>query len=98
MRRPCEICSKSKSGVAVISDCYVLVQNRVIALCTRHAGAVKKAKITTLAELREQFPETTGVRSLVPRRANANRRVFPPRPEGRRRDDGRRWDDELRDS
>jgi hypothetical protein len=29
------------------------------------------------------------------RRATSNRRVFPARPEGRRKGDGRRWQDKL---
>jgi hypothetical protein len=97
MRRPCEICAERDEAKTSDSDLYVLIENRVVALCDRHASAVKKLRIKTLDQLRDHFQETTGVRSLVPRRAVNNRRLFPARPEGRRRSDGRRWDDSLND-
>jgi hypothetical protein len=97
MRRPCEICAKNRPGAEVESDRYVLIESRVVALCGKHASVVKKAGTKTLHELQTQFKEITGARSLLPRRGASNRRLFPARPEGRRRSDGRRWDDLLGD-
>jgi hypothetical protein len=97
VRRPCEICSKKHGSEAPVSDRYLRIETRIVALCADHASQVKKARITTLAGLQQRFSETTGARSLLTRRAASNRRVFPARPEGRRRSDGRRWDDPLHD-
>jgi len=91
------VCAGSKGSGKVPSDRYVLVEGRVVALCLTHSNFVKRAKISTLEALRRAFPEATGLRSLVTRRGSGNRRIFPARPEGRRRSEGRRWDDELRD-
>ncbi len=95
MQRPCEVCAGTKGQGKVGSDRYLLIEGRVVALCASHLSAVKRSKIKTLAALHKVFQETTGVRSLVSRRASSNRRVFPARPEGRRKADGRRWDDAL---
>jgi hypothetical protein len=48
----------------------------------------------TWEELRAIFREANGKRSPIPRRLEIeDRRVFPPRPEGRRRSYGRRTHD-----
>jgi hypothetical protein len=92
MRRPCEICcAQSKEGESPEPSArYVLVEARVIALCGAHYKTVTQAKAKTLAEVNALFAESDGQRSLLSRRAPVDRRVFPPRPEGRRRSDGRR--------
>lgn len=95
MLRPCEICCQGPAQKEAESCIYVLIENRVVALCEAHAKAVKKARIKTVAALEALFHETTGARSKLPRRAAQNRRLFPPRPEGRRKSDGRRWSDAL---
>jgi hypothetical protein len=95
VQRACEVCSGTQGQGKTSSDRYLLIEGRVVALCARHLSAVKRAKIKTLAALHKAFREITGARSLVSRRATSNRRVFPARPEGRRKSDGRRWDDEL---
>lgn len=95
MQRPCEVCAGTKGQGKVGSDRYLLIEGRVVALCASHLSAVKRSKIKTLAALHKAFQETTGARSLVSRRASSNRRVFPARPEGRRKADGRRWQDKL---
>ncbi|HTM44203.1 MAG TPA: hypothetical protein VL137_04565 [Polyangiaceae bacterium] len=97
MRRPCEICAQNRPGAEVESERYVRIENRVVALCSKHAHAVKKAGTQSLSDLQTQFKESTGARSLLPRRGASNRRLFPARPEGRRCSDGRRWDDSLND-
>jgi hypothetical protein len=95
VQRACEICSGTKDQGKVTSDRYLLIEGRVVALCASHLTAVKRSKIKTLAALHKAFREMTGARSLMSRRATSNRRVFPARPEGRRKGDGRRWQDKL---
>jgi hypothetical protein len=95
VQRPCEVCSGAQGQGKTQSDRYLLIEGRVVALCASHLTAVKRGKIKTLAALHKAFPEGTGARSLISRRAASNRRVFPARPEGRRKGDGRRWQDKL---
>jgi hypothetical protein len=70
----------------------VLVENRLLTLCEQHAVLFRASGKTTLAELRALFLEPQGRRSMISRRAPLDRRVFP-RPEGRRKSDGRRQND-----
>jgi len=91
MSRPCEVCS----GLEPLHPAggrtrRLLIEQRIVALCDQHAAAYRSSGISTLAELRAMFVESSGRRSPVQRRAPLDRRVFPPRPEGRRRNDGRR--------
>jgi hypothetical protein len=71
----------------------VLVGERIVLLCDEHAAEVRKKGGIDVPELREAFMEPGGRRSVVDRRSPLDRRIFPPRPEGRRHDDGRRRDD-----
>jgi hypothetical protein len=71
------------------------VEDRNVALCDEHAATLRLSGESTLEALRKLFVEPGGKRSLVPRRAPLDRRVFPPRPEGRRKSDGRRRGDAL---
>lgn len=73
----------------------MLVEGRLLTLCDAHALVIAETPARTLAQIRELFPEPDGRRSLVARRTPLDRRVFPPRPEGRRRSSGRRATDEL---
>jgi hypothetical protein len=60
-------------------------------LCREHAGHVAIKMPKTWEELRTIFREASGQRSPIPRRHDSDdRRVFPPRPESRRRTFGRR--------
>lgn len=98
MARCCEVCAalgagEPGGGSARPKLRRVLVEDRIVALCDVHADAVAEDGITTLAGLRGLFPEPLGRRSLVSRRSPLDRRVFPVRPEGRRRSFGRRADD-----
>lgn len=93
MDRCCEVCANAARGRGRPKLRRVLIETRVVALCEQHAGAVDQAGVVTLAELGALFPEISGNRSLVSRRAPLDRRVFPPRPEGRRRNQGRRSTD-----
>jgi hypothetical protein len=63
----------------------LVVEGRIVALCDEHATAVGHARSKSLDVLRELFREKDGKRSLLDRRSPLDRRLFPPRPEGRRR-------------
>jgi hypothetical protein len=98
MVRHCEVCAAIHSAQAVIGAARpklrrILIEDRVVALCDPHANAAIESGVTTLSALRRLFPEGGGQRSLVPRRSPLDRRVFPARPEGRRRSLGRRTSD-----
>lgn len=71
----------------------VLIEDRLLTLCDEHAAEIQLHRVDSIAELRELFRERFGNRSLVLRRSPLDRRVFPPRPEGRRLSDGRRASD-----
>jgi len=75
----------------------VTIQARTLLLCREHAGLVAIKMPRTWDELRAIFPvQSTSDerRSAIPRRLDFdNRRMFPPRPEGRRASLGRRRDD-----
>jgi hypothetical protein len=68
----------------------LLFDGRILSLCDAHAKRVHDSGVETAAELRQLFLEPGGKRSLIDRRAPVDRRVFPARPEGRRRAGGRR--------
>jgi hypothetical protein len=72
----------------------VTVEARTLALCREHAGQVAIHMPKTWEDLRTLFAIGSERRSAVPRREEyENRRVFPPRPEGRRLSFGRRQSD-----
>jgi hypothetical protein len=97
MRRNCEICasipSLASGGEPAPRLRRVLVGERILALCVEHANLVRERDIDSVEELRAHVREVDGKRSLIPRRSPLDRRVFPARPEGRRRDSGRRATD-----
>jgi hypothetical protein len=70
-----------------------LVDERIVSLCEAHAARYRSSGTTSLTELSAMFREDSGRRSLITRRAPLDRRVFPARPEGRRRNAGRRRTD-----
>lgn len=80
--------------------CRVVIDGRVISLCRTHAARVAAARPDTFDEMRALFKEVASDespfsrRSVIDRRRNDDRRVFPPRPEGRRLDAGRRRTDQ----
>lgn len=96
MSRPCEVCESLAKSIPVPEPKKVrrvLVGDRIVALCDAHADQLRRSGMNDVEGLRELFVETGGRRSLVGRRSPLDRRVFPPRPEGRRRSAGRRHDD-----
>jgi hypothetical protein len=100
MTRKCELCAALKTrklaaehGPKPPKLRRVLIEDRVIALCELHAVKVRAQAPASVAELRTAFHERRGKRSLLERRAPADRRAFPARPEGRRASTGRRAGD-----
>jgi hypothetical protein len=74
----------------------VTVEARTVMLCRDHAAQVAAQRPKTWIELRAMFASDIDRRSPVPRRNETDdRRVFPPRPEGRRNSFGRRTGDPL---
>ena len=87
MARTCEICAARSLAEGRGSPKKrrlqrLLVHERIIAVCDEHAALAGQAE--TIDELRGLFFESKGRRSLVDRRSPLDRRLFPPRPEGRR--------------
>jgi hypothetical protein len=98
MARSCEVCAHlAKAPPAGRKPTprlrRVAVEGRIVALCDAHAAAVTDANAESLEVLRALFREDAGQRSLVDRRSPLDRRLFPPRPEGRRATSGRRRED-----
>jgi hypothetical protein len=97
MHRPCEVCeSLSKKNPDLERPTRVrrvLVADRIVALCALHADQLRRSGARDEQDLCEVFTEPDGRRSLVGRRSPLDRRVFPPRPEGRRCGPGRSHDD-----
>lgn len=88
----CEICSvgSTKQNRAITR---VLIEDRSVALCDDHLAEVERAGVERLSQLFALFPEPTGQRRAPERRSPLDRRIFPARPEGRRRGAGRRETD-----
>jgi len=94
MARSCEVCGQAEAiGARSGRLRRILVQERIVALCDEHAAAYRLSSAQSIEELRTLFLEPGGRRSRIGRRAPLDRRVFPARPEGRRRGDGRRGSD-----
>ena len=87
-KRVCEICGESAGTLASVE-----VGDRRVALCKEHAAAARAAGVSSAEALRARFVEAEGRRALLSRRAEDERRMFPPRPEGRRMQRGRRKSD-----
>jgi hypothetical protein len=87
---PCEICSGGGQQGTETEACAL--GERWLWLCAEHRARAEAA--SSGDALRTVFREADGQRSLLPRRAE-DRRVFPPRPEGRRRGSGRRRADPI---
>ena len=104
---PCEVCNAlavsetdgvgAASGTTTTSSSpatrRVLIEHRVLTVCDHHAARIELARVTNLDQLRRLFTEQEGRRSLISRRTPLDRRMFPPRPEGRRMGRGRRVSD-----
>jgi hypothetical protein len=82
----------------------VIIQGRALWLCLDHATTVAVAMPETFDQMRALFVQPAGQssvdaaadrRSPIDRRRRDDRRVFPPRLEGRRMSYGRRATDPL---
>ena len=80
----------------------VVIEGRSMLLCRDHASVVLAEMPETFDALRELFvgleadrDSIVERRSPLPRRDPDDRRVFPPRLEGRRMSNGRRASDPL---
>jgi hypothetical protein len=87
MARNCEVCaaqslSEGRGAPRKKRLQRLVMHERIIAVCDEHAALASRAR--SIEELRGLFFETKGGRSLVDRRSPLDRRLFPPRPEGRR--------------
>jgi hypothetical protein len=85
--RSCEICGAAASAASSLTDGM-----RRIQLCGAHAQSARTAGAASIEAVRALFVESDGRRALLARRAT-ERRLFPPRPEGRRLARGRRKTD-----
>lgn len=92
MTRDCEVCAEL-GQVSEGRRHRLLVDQRLLTLCAAHARVVKTSGADSLEAVRALFREVAGRRSALPRRAELDRRAFPPRPEGRRLARGRRASD-----
>lgn len=89
----CAVCSLASGEGAVFSR--VVIEGRSMSLCREHASLVALAMPPTFEEFRKLFAGQGGDRrSPIPRRDPDDRRLFPPRPEGRRMASGRRASDQ----
>jgi hypothetical protein len=97
MAKQCEACAQlALRGGRPLSNGRVrnlLVEGRLVYLCDAHVQAVGNPDLCQVECIRQLLRETEGQRSLVTRRSPIDRRVFPPRPEGRRLATGRRSTD-----
>lgn len=84
---------ETRSSAKAVKLRRILIEDRIVALCEAHAETVRAHAPGSIAELCQLFPEPSGKRSLVGRRAPLDRRIFPARPEGRRAAPGRRIGD-----
>ena len=92
---PCAVCNTETPSNKISR---VVIEGHTIPLCREHAAAVATRMPRSFDELRELFRETGAEhpdarRSRLERRGSDDRRVFPPRPEGRRMEGGRRATD-----
>lgn len=93
----CAVCGEVETALGMSR---VVVEGRALTLCREHASTVASAMPETFDDLRGLFVGTSldrtpseERRSPIPRRADDDRRVFPPRLEGRRASSGRRATD-----
>lgn len=91
----CAVCGGGDTNGTGMSR--VVIQGRSLALCRTHASTVVMAMPKTFEDLRALFAGVTldEPRSSSDRRAPLDRRMFPPRPEGRRLGIGRRAADPV---
>jgi hypothetical protein len=94
---PCVVCAARGRARRPSPDkiSRVTIQHRTLLMCREHAGMVAIKMPRTWDDLRSLFSAPAERRSPIVRRTemSEDRRVFPPRPEGRRVKQGRRQSD-----
>lgn len=97
MAKQCEACSalalRGHKPLRTTRIRNLLVAGRLFRFCDTHAEVVRNADPSGIEDIRNLLKEPDGLRSVVARRSDVNRRIFPPRPEGRRRSEARRSTD-----
>ncbi len=97
MAKQCEACAqlalRGESPPKGSRIRNLLVGGRLVYLCDAHVEDVGNLDFHHVENVRQLLRETEGQRSLVTRRSPIDRRIFPPRPEGRRLAAGRRSTD-----
>jgi hypothetical protein len=93
----CSVCVAMGKESAPPQRSRVLIAGRMLLVCKEHAALVAIKMPRTWEDLQALFRLEPDRRSAIPRRAGMadDRRVFPPRPEGRRLGDGRRKTDRV---
>jgi hypothetical protein len=104
----CAVCGASANAKSTAGMSRVIIQGRALWLCLDHATTVAVAMPETFEQMRELFVQPTSAaddglvrdslvdrRSPIDRRRRDDRRVFPPRSEGRRMAYGRRASDPI---
>jgi hypothetical protein len=99
----CAVCGALESLGTGMSR--VVIEGRALCLCRPHAATVVTEMPATFDEMRALFVGVTASRrpdqafeerrSPITRRSSDDRRVFPPRLEGRRASNGRRAGDPV---
>ncbi len=92
----CAVCGEQSFTDGGLSRLFI--EGCSLVLCRVHAGVVASAMPRTMDETRALFVGFGSTRegerrSPIRRRDPEDRRVFPPRPEGRRMSNGRRSSD-----
>ena len=90
---PCVVCSYAVGEACELPASKVsrvVIEGHTLRLCRAHAAWVATSMPRTFEELRALFLEAESRRSVIERRGVEDRRMFPPRPEGRRMPGGRR--------
>lgn len=92
----CAVCGLGGPSEGGLSRLFI--EGHALVLCRAHASVVARAMPRTFEDTRRLFAGMGGDcpgerRSPIPRREAEDRRVFPPRPEGRRMSQGRRASD-----
>ena len=85
----CAVCCASEDLVGIV------VGSKQLHLCSEHAGKLEGAQATSYADFASLFALPGLERRQRVERRQRRRRAFPPRPEGRRLNGGRRCKDQT---
>jgi hypothetical protein len=98
MAKHCEACTSDRHSEHCPKVAHrvrnVLIGNRIVQLCDEHARRALEGSIPDVETLMQLARPLGERRSPIDRRGPFDRRMFPPRPEGRRLESTRRQDDD----